>query len=228
MIQARACIVGAVAMLFVGGCGHTLVFGEHDGVNFAIRANANSTPPIEVNFGLDRAVATIVPPAGEKSGSPSGEAVNMFAGFQIERFNDITLTKPVAVDLQITTQFASGAAATAVAGSPAVVAQIVKLSGITVQRDAAFVHTFGSRSELLGEINRLDGPQRVAVASEMAPKLAERTDPAVRRLDGAVPRNGLPMSENNAHEFLAQWAAEETLTPAFAAEWAAALAHVAK
>jgi hypothetical protein len=219
-------LVGTVAIvLLVGGCGRTLVFGERDGVNFAIRANSTSSPPIEVNFGLHRVVATIVPPAGGTSDTPTGEAVNMFAGFQVERFNDLTLNKPVSVDLQITTQFASGDAAKKVAGNPAVVAQIVTPGGITVLRDAAFVTTIRTRSGLVDAINKLGDQKAVAVAAEMAPKLAERTDPSVRRLDGAIPRSG-PFTPKNARSFLAQWAAVDNLTPAFASEWTAALAHV--
>jgi hypothetical protein len=224
MIRTPAFAIGVIVMTSVAGCGRTLVFGEHDGVNFAIRANSTNTPPIEVNFGLARTIGTIVPPAGEKSGNSTGEAVNMFAGFQVERFNEMTLNKPVGVDLQITTQFASGAAAGEVATNPAVVAQIVRLSGITVQRDLPFVTTIDRRSELVAKLNQLSDTQTVAVATEMAPRLAERTDPSVRRLDTAIPRNGR-FTPANARAFLTQWGAVETLTPTFAAEWATALAH---
>ncbi|TMJ26724.1 MAG: hypothetical protein E6G95_12920, partial [Alphaproteobacteria bacterium] len=64
--------VGAAALL--GGCGRTLVFAESDGVNLAVRTNASSNTPIEVNFGLTRTVGTIVPPAGQTGGKPNGEA----------------------------------------------------------------------------------------------------------------------------------------------------------
>jgi hypothetical protein len=108
----------------VAGCGKTLAFVERDGVNLAIRANASSSPPIEVNFGLNRTIATIVPPTGENGNKPSGEAVSMFAGFQVDNTLD---PSKVAGDLQIVTQFASGAAATSVAGNPPVVARIVNV-----------------------------------------------------------------------------------------------------
>jgi hypothetical protein len=75
-----------IALLFlVAGCGRTLLFGERDGFNFAIRADSASQPPLEVNFGLDRTVGTIIPAAAQVDGRPVGEGVNMFAGFQIDR-----------------------------------------------------------------------------------------------------------------------------------------------
>jgi hypothetical protein len=115
--------------LLLAGCGRTLVFGERDGVNMAIRADAKTQPPVEVNFGLNRTVGTIVPPAGEMNGRPAGEAISMVAGFQIERPTDIDLTKPLAAHLWISTQFASGDAASTVAGNPTIVQQIVTLNG---------------------------------------------------------------------------------------------------
>jgi hypothetical protein len=108
----------------VAGCGKTLVFAERDGVNFAVRANATSAPPIEANFGLNRTIATIVPPAGEAGNRPDGDAVSMLASFQI----DNTLnprTGPLNADLEITTQFASGQAATTVAKKPQLAVAIV-------------------------------------------------------------------------------------------------------
>jgi len=75
-----------LALLFlVAGCGRTLLFGEREGFNFAIRADSASQPPLEVNFGLDRTVGTIIPAAAQVDGRPVGEGVNMFAGFQIDR-----------------------------------------------------------------------------------------------------------------------------------------------
>ena len=113
----------------LAGCGKTLIFAEHEGVNFAIRANASSQPPIEVNFGLDSALATIVPPAGQVDGRPKGDAVNLFAGFQVDRDGSIlTDTQRVKVSLRIATQFASGQAALEIANKPSVVAKIVNTS----------------------------------------------------------------------------------------------------
>lgn len=113
----------------VSGCGRTLVFAEREGVNFAVRASSTSASPVEVNFGLDRVIATIVPPAGDKNGKPDGDAVSMFAGFQID--NTLDVKKPLNANMQIDTQFASGNAAIAVASKPQVVAQIVNARTLT-------------------------------------------------------------------------------------------------
>ncbi len=115
----------------IGGCGRTLVFAESDGVNLAIRANASSETPVEVNFGLNRTVGTIVPPAGQKKGGreSDGEAVNMFAGFEVNA--NVEVGK-IEADLTVDTQFASGAAAKAVSGNPAVVARIVSLRPVSM------------------------------------------------------------------------------------------------
>ncbi|MGE3779407.1 MAG: hypothetical protein AB7F89_19625 [Pirellulaceae bacterium] len=115
----------------VAGCGRTLVFAEREGVNFAVRANPSATPPLGVNFGLERVVATVVPPAGQtKDGKPAGEAVDMFAGFQVDS-TGLNFDKNLDVDLSIDTQFASGVAAKNVAGDPEVVAQIVTMRELT-------------------------------------------------------------------------------------------------
>ncbi|MBR0672027.1 hypothetical protein GXW76_12670 [Roseomonas soli] len=112
----------------VAGCGQTLVFAERSGVNLSIRADATSRPPLAVNFGLDRASGTIVPPrARGEDGRPQGEAINMFAGFQVDRRGEVATQQPVNVDLRVSTQFASGAAALKVAGAPDVVRDIVTL-----------------------------------------------------------------------------------------------------
>lgn len=110
--------------VMVAGCGKTLVFAERDGVNLAIRSNASSTPPLEVNFGLNRMIATIVPPAGESNGKPDGEAVSMFASFQVDNTLDAK-EAPLKADLKISTQFASGVAAKAVASHPRTVSLLV-------------------------------------------------------------------------------------------------------
>ncbi len=121
--QSLTLLAAVGAAVTVAGCGRTLVFIERDGVNLAVRASG-STPPLEVNFGLNRTVATIVPPANEK-----GDAVSMFAGFQVD--NTLVPTKALDADLQIDTQFASGKAATAVASKPGVVSQIVSMRELT-------------------------------------------------------------------------------------------------
>jgi hypothetical protein len=122
MMTALAAIAVAVS---VAGCGRTLVFAERSGVNIAVRANATSAPPIEANFGLNRTIATIVPPAGQVGNNrPDGDAVSMFAGFQVDNTLDPAVA-PLKADLQISTQFASGNAAIEVANRPTIVAAIV-------------------------------------------------------------------------------------------------------
>jgi len=120
--------------IVVVGCGQTLVFVERDGVNLAIRTSGN-TPPLEVNFGLNRTVATIVPPTGEKGGKADGDAVGMFAGFQVD--NTLVPTEALNADMQIDNQFASGRAATAVATKTKVVAQIVNANAATFSASAS-------------------------------------------------------------------------------------------
>ncbi len=132
MITHQTCLrlIGLLALSGLGACSRTLVFAERDGVNLAIRADAAARPPIEVNFGLNRVVGTLVPPVAEEgqepNARPSGQAVNMFSGFQVLRFGTIDPANPVRADLQITTQFASGAAATAIATQPQVVNSVVR------------------------------------------------------------------------------------------------------
>lgn len=124
-------LAAACTVISVGGCGRTLVFAESSGVNLAIRANANSETPVEVNFGLNRTIGTIVPPAGQKKGGrePDGEAINMFAGFEVNNGAEVG---KVDTELTIDTQFASGAAATAVARHPRIVAQIVNVRPVAL------------------------------------------------------------------------------------------------
>ena len=211
--------------LTIAGCGRTLVFGERDGVNFAIRADSAAKPPLEITFGLDRVVGTIVPPAGEKDGRPAGEAVNMFAGFQVQRYSDLSPEKPVGVDLEITTQFASGEAARWVAENPAAVAHIVNLSGVTISRSAAFARIIKDRQALLAEVIGLKkANQAVLVAQEMAPRLSERPPEIQQALGVYLPRNGR-FASAGAQAFLRQWAVMDPIerNPAFASEWSAAI-----
>jgi hypothetical protein len=209
----------------VGGCGRTLVFAERDGVNLAIRANASSSPPIEVNFGLNRTVATIVPPAGESGGHPNGEAVSMFAGFQVE--NNLDPAKPLAADVKIDTQFASGAAAKSVAGNPTVVAHIVNVGSVTIQRTLEFANTLTDRTQLLAAVNGLSDDQAVAVATSILPALSTRKPELQQALApqvAALPPNG-KISPAAARNILSQWATMEDVTPKNAAQWATALAQ---
>jgi hypothetical protein len=125
-------LVGPVTLVITSvltGCGHTLVFAEQTGFNLSIIAKPSEATPLNVNIGLDRTVASLVPPIHENTpqGGVDGEGVNMFAGF---RANYDPGTQPLAGDLQIRTQFASGQAALAIAGSPPAVLQVVNVSGV--------------------------------------------------------------------------------------------------
>jgi hypothetical protein len=161
----------------VAGCGRTLVFAERSGVNIAVRANATSAPPIEANFGLNRTIATIVPPAGQVGNNrPDGDAVSMFAGFQVDNTLDPAVA-PLKADLQISTQFASGNAAIAVANNPPVVAAIVNPAAgakLVARMEAQTVVIIGAIS--------CDGKALVAslldkliAAADASPGLAELT-----------------------------------------------------
>ncbi len=119
--------------LAVSGCGRTLVFVERTGFNMSVAVRPAETTPIDINFGLDRKVASIVPSAGSSTsqGQVDGEAVNMFAGFRAEY--DVGskggVFFPLQSDLTIRTQFASGAAATGIASDAAAVAQVIDVAG---------------------------------------------------------------------------------------------------
>lgn len=209
----------------VAGCGRTLVFAERDGINLAVRANANSSPPIEVNFGLNRTIATIVPPVNESGGKAAGEGVSMFAGFQVE--NNLKPAKPIDADLKIDTQFASGEAAKSVAGSPAVVASIVNVRGVTFQRTSEFVSTLGQRQQLVTAIRDLSNDQVVVAATIMLPNLSSRPDNLQKALApqiAAIPPGG-KIPPAMARAILNQWATLETVTPGTMAEWATAFAE---
>jgi len=126
------CVAGPFALaitLVLSGCGHTLVFAEQTGFNLSIIAKPSEATPLNVNIGLDRTVASLVPPIHDNTpqGRVDGEGVNMFAGF---RANYDPGTQPLAGDLRIRTQFASGQAATMIAGDPDTVVRVVNVSDI--------------------------------------------------------------------------------------------------
>jgi hypothetical protein len=87
-----------------------------------------------VNFGLNRTIATVVPPNKQTPNrQATGDAVNMFAGFQVDAGVE---AQKVGAEVKIDTQFASGGAATAVANDPKVVAKITNISTLTFGDDA--------------------------------------------------------------------------------------------
>lgn len=172
----------------LGGCGKTLVFGERSGVNIALRVNADRPPPVEVNIGLERQVGAIVPPTRvSRNNDPSGDAVSMFSGFQVESFDDPISIKPATapktaagpfnVDVLIGTQFASGAAAVEIAkGDPDVVKQIVTVGDIP--KLAGFsTDLFGAVSKARDGIRALGLEGRRCLAKDLNMKLPARNDP---------------------------------------------------
>ncbi len=180
----------ALLTIALGGCGKTLVFGERSGVNIALRVNADRPPPVEVNFGLDRLVGVIVPPTRySRNNDPSGDAVSMFSGFQVESFENPIEFKSISesgsplskVDVLIGTQFASGAAAVEVAkGDPDVVRQIVTVGD--VPKLAGFsTSLFGSVSKARDGIRTLGLEGRRCLAKDLNMKLPARNDPQADR-----------------------------------------------
>lgn len=123
-----------LAVCLLGACEKTLVYGERSGFNLALRSDAAAAVPIEVNAGLQRRVVGLIPGAGEvEDGRPSGEAVNMVSRFDIDYAdseNDLFGGR-----LKVSSAFASGGAATAVAGNVKVVEAIVGPLGFRVADD---------------------------------------------------------------------------------------------
>jgi hypothetical protein len=115
--------------LVLTGCSRTLVYAEQTSFNLSIVAKPSEATPLNVNIGLDRTVASLVPPIHENTpqGMVDGEGVNMFAGFAVH-YDPATL--PFAGNLRIRTQFASGQAATTIAGDPDTVARVVNVADI--------------------------------------------------------------------------------------------------
>jgi len=202
-------LAAGMAICALSGCGKTLMFGERSGLNLAIRVDPAGQPPVMLNLGLNRTVGTIVPPATQsRDNRPSGDAISMFSGFQVESFSDpVQITpatvaratgNPFSVDLLIGTQFASGAAAMAVAeGDPEVVRQIVSvgpllpLSPIPLTSIAA-VRATGSL------IARLGAEGRRCLASDLKISLPDRGAPdADRTVDTAI-RQRLANSASDA------------------------------
>lgn len=184
---ATALALAALALL--PGCGRTLVFGERDAVDLSIRATSTGSPPLEVNVGIDRRVASIVPPRQDpaapaasdthRASRTTGEAINMFSGFRVAY---APATAPqVFGRTQIRTQFASGAAAVEIAGTPEVVNRVVDVSGqptsFTIPPDKVTKVT-----ELTTRLRDLPPARKVALARALglvaagetvAPEIAE-------------------------------------------------------
>ena len=117
---------GLVAIgALLAACQDTLLYGESTAFNLAIHVNDSPQAPIEVNAGLKRYVAETAPPvliATDENGDDkaAGEAVSSFSGFALTYDRE-----GIFGDLFIRTQFASGYAATELAGDPAEAAKVV-------------------------------------------------------------------------------------------------------
>ena len=123
-------IAGSLALattLVLSGCGRTLVFAEQTGFNLSVVVKPSEATPLNVNIGLDRTVASLVPPIHEATpqGTVDGEGVNMFAGFNAHYD---PATQPLAGNLHIRTQFASGQVALMIAGDPDTVVRVVNVT----------------------------------------------------------------------------------------------------
>ncbi|HEY7608214.1 MAG TPA: hypothetical protein VIF14_03200, partial [Alphaproteobacteria bacterium] len=112
------------------GCTDTLFFAERSSFKLGIHVNDNPVTPLQVNAGAKRTVIALAPPlAVRKEGNrdrPVGEAVNLFSGFDLQYDKPETWASPFTGTLTIKTQFASGAAAVALADKPAVVKQLIE------------------------------------------------------------------------------------------------------
>ncbi len=220
--------------LAIGGCGRTLVFVERTGFNMSIAVRPAETTPIDVNFGLERKVASIVPPAGNPTpqGQVDGEAVNMFAGFAAAY--DVGAKDgvffPLQSDLTIRTQFASGAAATGIASDAAAVAKVVDVSGAIVHNRALRYDLVAiqNKAEIKAAIAGLTAAQQVRLANEMLPNLSSRTPQLQAEMRAFAPSGRfLPSQQAAAASFLAIWTTEEQdWTGSNFPQWQAAIKKV--
>jgi hypothetical protein len=217
-----------LGLFLLTGCSRTLVFVERTGINLGIFVKPNESTPLVVNFGLDRKVGSIVPATGEATQQgTNGEAVNMYAGFRAAYDPKVVGTdvQPFGGDLRIRTQFASGAAATAVAGDPAVVAKIVDVTKPLVF-NASFreVTPTQNRADVKQRIDTLSGLQRVRLANLMIPNLATRPADFRALMRSMIPTAGrfgtTGKQQAAAGAFVKQWAdAEPDMTGANYAQW---------
>jgi len=161
-------IAGPLALattLALTGCSHTLVFAEQTGFNLSVIVKPSEATPLNVNLGLDRTVASLVPPIHENTpqGVVDGEGVNMFAGFAAHYD---PATQPFAGSLRIRTQFASGQAATMIAGDPNAVIRVVNVSDIPLgglTPDSIRPQVLPLRREIRG----LSDPQKLRLARDL-------------------------------------------------------------
>jgi hypothetical protein len=190
-------LMGFIACIATSGCQDTLVYGESTEFNLAIHVNDNPQTPVEVNAGLKRYVGEKAPPVAiKKDGNgqkkADGEAVSSFSGFALEYEENPVFA--LLGTLHIRTQFASGAAAAALAENPIQAVSVVKTK---FDRDPQFVSTVvqDRHERILVAIEALDDTTAIALAcdppihnvdvrSEAAasdPGCVKRKDPAFAR-----------------------------------------------
>lgn len=150
----------------LAACQDTLLYGESTAFNLAIHVNDSPQAPIEVNAGLKRYVAEKAPPvriATDENGDEkaAGEAVSSFSGFALTYDRE-----GIFGDLFIRTQFASGYAATELAGDPEEVAKVVKADFEPFERDPDFVSEANrqKRAEIVDGIKALEDPELTQLA----------------------------------------------------------------
>lgn len=154
-----------VACTATWGCQDTLVYGESTEFNLAIHVNDNPQTPVEVNAGLKRYVGEKAPPLAIKTDDDgqkaSGEAVSSFSGFALEYEENDAFA--LAGTLHIRTQFATGAAAAALAKNPIQAVTVVKTK---FDRDPEYLSTErqARHARIVAAIKQLSDPKAVALA----------------------------------------------------------------
>jgi len=148
--------------LGVTGCNNTLVFAEKSGYNLAINVNDDPSTPVHVNMGLERSIATVVPPrdvtqSDQGKTAASAEAVSLFSGFRLKYYNESELKTPFSATLAIRTQFASGMAARSISENPEMVGKVVDASFVFDREAADLEATRQARvNKILDSIDRLN------------------------------------------------------------------------
>lgn len=132
----------AVIAIAPAACSDALVFADRSSIEVAsVRLNDDVAEPIRVNIGFDRQLVTNAPALGgtieatnehgDKVKAANGEAINLFSTFRAKVEPEIVGGEPTSTNqLKVHTRFASGAAATAIAGKPEVVAHFLGLQEI--------------------------------------------------------------------------------------------------
>jgi len=172
----------ATAATLMTGCNNTLFYGESTAFDLAIHLNDNPQTPIEVNTGLKRHVGQVTPPVAtsENEGKTAavGEAVSTLSGFRLRYQEDETSV--LLGDLYIRTQFATGAAAAALAKNPI---QAVKVMNADFDRDAGFVaaETQDRVEHILAGIDALDDAEAFNLACDPSIPHMETADMAAMR-----------------------------------------------